>query len=290
MRRLHLAVVIVFILAAGFALGRATGGGSARLTDGAKDIPLFPVPPKPQAVEGGSSEDGTIVVETPVGGAIIDGAVIDIAGRAKLEGGPLRIVVKDAVGTEIAAAQTEIVSTDAVYGRFRQSFTLAVRPVGNVVVSVARTSGAGGHVTRDVSFPDPNASASDTVNIKTYFYDPSQGADADCSAVIAVDRAVPAKSAAYRSALETLLAGPTADERALGYASAIPQAAALKSVAADAAGTVTADFTEALERGVAGACRTSAIRAQIISTLRQFPEVRSVVITVGGRSEGILQP
>ena len=70
----------------------------------------------------------------------------------------------------------------------------------------------------------------------------------------------------------------------------IPSGARLKSVAADAEGIVRADFATTLDRGVGGSCRVAAIREQITRTLKQFPEVRDVVISVNGRTEDILQP
>jgi len=45
-----------------------------------------------------------------------------------------------------------------------------------------------------------------------------------------------------------------------------------------------------LQYQVGGSCRVSAIRAQIIETLKQFSTVKNVVISINGRTEDILQP
>ena len=55
-------------------------------------------------------------------------------------------------------------------------------------------------------------------------------------------------------------------------------------------GVVKVDFDEQLEFQVGGSCRVAAIRAQITETLKQFPTVDSVIISINGRTEDILQP
>ena len=50
------------------------------------------------------------------------------------------------------------------------------------------------------------------------------------------------------------------------------------------------DFDEQLEFQVGGSCRVTAIRAQIRETLKQFPIIDSVIISINGRTEDVLQP
>jgi spore germination protein GerM len=50
------------------------------------------------------------------------------------------------------------------------------------------------------------------------------------------------------------------------------------------------DFDERLGFQVGGSCRVSAIRAQITETLMQFSTVKSVVVSINGRTEDVLQP
>jgi spore germination protein GerM len=111
-----------------------------------------------------------------------------------------------------------------------------------------------------------------------------------CDKVFPVRRQVSSNSNIYRSVLDALFAGPTESEKQNGYETALPSGVKLKSVGADATGTLTADFDSRLERGVSGSCRVNTIRTQIETTLKQFPEVRDVVISIGGQKEGILQP
>ncbi len=50
------------------------------------------------------------------------------------------------------------------------------------------------------------------------------------------------------------------------------------------------DFDKQLEFQVGGSCRVSAIRAQITQTIKQFPTVKSVKLSVDGRTGDIFQP
>lgn len=298
MRRSWLWALIIVTALIGFVLGRAAVDGTfARFSDGAKDLPLFPAPPKesPETGTGETPQDSDIIVETPVDDAVIVDPMLEVTGRAKAEGGPLRVVIKDAAGTEIAAARVEVYAEGGEFGRFGNTFAFAVRPVGAATVEIGRVSGEGTMIVRRITFSDGSAPVpapvgEDTVILKAYFHSSTMGSSNDCETVFPVDRVVPTKTAGYRAALEATLKGPTADEKANGFSTAIPVSAALKSVAADAQGIVTADFTDALDRGVAGSCRVLAIRAQIETTLRQFPEVRGVQITVNGRADDVLQP
>jgi len=106
---------------------------------------------------------------------------------------------------------------------------------------------------------------------------------------VPVARTVPYTKAAGQAALAELLKGPTEDEKRQGLATSIPAAAQLRSLRIEN-GTAYADFDEKLGEGVGGSVRTMAIVRQINLTLGQFSTVQKVVISIDGRSEGILQP
>jgi len=55
-------------------------------------------------------------------------------------------------------------------------------------------------------------------------------------------------------------------------------------------GVAKADFDPQLQFQVGGSCRVQAIRAEITQTLKQFPTVNEVFISVNGETELILQP
>jgi len=55
-------------------------------------------------------------------------------------------------------------------------------------------------------------------------------------------------------------------------------------------GVAKVDFNAQLDAGSGGACRSAAIIAQISQTLKQFSTVNSVIISINGQTEDILQP
>lgn len=129
-----------------------------------------------------------------------------------------------------------------------------------------------------------------TTTVQAYFSNPGLAPppDVDCGVVFPVSRTVPWTPAPARAALEALLAGPTEAERARGYATSINPGVTIRSLVVED-GVAAADFSEELER-TGGSCLVTAIRAQVERTLLQFPAVRSVRLSIAGRTEDILQP
>ncbi|HJV32649.1 MAG TPA: GerMN domain-containing protein [Patescibacteria group bacterium] len=111
----------------------------------------------------------------------------------------------------------------------------------------------------------------------------------DCSVVFPIRKAFDAAGGEPRGALETLLKGPTDAEKESGYFTALPEGVEIRSF--DVRGGVArVDFTAELGK-VAGSCRVGAIRAQIEETLKQYSDIKSVVISVaGGDPAEALQP
>ena len=109
----------------------------------------------------------------------------------------------------------------------------------------------------------------------------------DCSQVYPVQREVFVTQTPAQTAINLLIAGPTAQEKGQGYVSNIAEETALNSINIDD-GTATVDFNESLD--TSGSCAVQAVRAQITETLQQFPTVQEVEITINGESEEILQP
>lgn len=111
----------------------------------------------------------------------------------------------------------------------------------------------------------------------------------DCSRTIAVERRVSKTKAVAKAALEALLRGATQEEINNGFVSNINLGTRVQKLTIEN-GVVKVDFDEQLEFQVGGSCRVAAIRAQITETLKQFPTVDSVIISINGRTEDILQP
>ncbi|PIR02163.1 MAG: hypothetical protein CO031_02525 [Candidatus Nealsonbacteria bacterium CG_4_9_14_0_2_um_filter_37_38] len=111
----------------------------------------------------------------------------------------------------------------------------------------------------------------------------------DCSRTIAAERRVSKTKAVAKAALEALLRGATQEEINNGFVSNINLGTRVQKLTIEN-GVVKVDFDEQLEFQVGGSCRVAAIRAQITETLKQFPTVDSVIISINGRTEDILQP
>ena len=111
----------------------------------------------------------------------------------------------------------------------------------------------------------------------------------DCSKTIALEREVPKTQAVARAALEALLRGAIKEEINQGFVSNINSGVRIQSLTIKD-GLAKVDFDEQLEFQVGGSCRVAAIRAQITETLKQFSTVNSVIISIDGRTEDILQP
>ena len=129
----------------------------------------------------------------------------------------------------------------------------------------------------------------ETLTVKVFFNNSELDPEFSCNQVFSVQRTIPKTQAVARAALEQLLRGPTEAEKAQGFFTSINSGVKIQSLTIQA-GTAYVDFDDQLEFQVGGSCRVSAIRAEITRTLKQFPTVSEVIISVNGRTEDILQP
>jgi len=127
------------------------------------------------------------------------------------------------------------------------------------------------------------------MTVQAFFLNDQKDPEITCVKVFPLARTIPKTEGVARAALELLFAGPTAEERAAGWSTAIPDGVSIRSLTI-AEGVARAELSEELERGVGGSCRVGAIRAEITATLKQFPTVREVILSINGRTEDILQP
>ncbi|MEK7552006.1 MAG: GerMN domain-containing protein [Patescibacteria group bacterium] len=94
------------------------------------------------------------------------------------------------------------------------------------------------------------------------------------------------KENAEKNTLVELLKGPAEPEK---YFSVIPKGVKIQSFKIENK-TAEVDFSEELERGIAGSMQVLVIREQIEKTLKQFDSISEVIIGINGRTEDILQP
>ncbi len=125
--------------------------------------------------------------------------------------------------------------------------------------------------------------------IRVYFNNNNLDPEMSCNKVFAVERVVARTPAIARATLEELLKGVAESEKASGFFTSINDNVTIQSLVISG-GIARVDFSGQLEYQVGGSCRVSAIRAQITETLKQFTTVQDVIISINGRTEGILQP
>lgn len=137
---------------------------------------------------------------------------------------------------------------------------------------------------------NPDDEVSSSVTVKVYFNYQGLEPTGSCNDVMALEKVIPKTQAVARAAIEELLRGPTAQEQMLGWYSSINPGVKIQSLNIGEKGTARIDFDERLQEAVGGSCRVAAIRAQITKTLKQFPTIKNVIISINGRTEDILQP
>lgn len=125
--------------------------------------------------------------------------------------------------------------------------------------------------------------------VKAFFNNDYLDPEFSCNKVFPVERKIIKTQAVGRAALEELLRGPTPEEKAKGFFTSLNEGVEIQKLTIEQ-GVAKVDFNEQLEFQVGGSCRVAAISAQIRETLKQFPGVTDVLISIEGRTEDILQP
>lgn len=188
-----------------------------------------------------------------------------------------------------AQAQGEWMTTEFVPFSVDMSFPLPSTATGTLVLEKDNPSGLPENAAQ-VSIPVKFEAATSTSVIKVFFGNSEQDPQVmDCNRVFPTERTIARTPAVARKALEELLAGPTREEQQKGFFSSINSGVTIQRLVIEN-GTAQADFSKRLEEAVGGSCRVAAIRAQVTETLKQFPTVQDVIISIDGRTEDILQP
>lgn len=156
---------------------------------------------------------------------------------------------------------------------------------------VFRNENASGEPSRDksVSWKIKFAPVGETINLQAYFSNSKLDPKINCEKVFPVNRRVAKTSAVAKAALEQMLKGPSAVEQIAGYVTNINEGVRINSLTIEN-GVAKVDLSDELQRELGGSCRVTAIRAQVVDTLSQFSTVSSVIISVNGNTEDILQP
>ena len=130
----------------------------------------------------------------------------------------------------------------------------------------------------------------ETMKIKVFFPNSKLNSEMiDCSLVYPVTREIEKTVAVGRASLNELFEGTTNEEEGNGYFSNINDGVKILSLTIKG-GVAYVDLSNELQEEVGGSCKVTSIRAQISETLKQFTTVDTVVISIDGESEDILQP
>ena len=125
-----------------------------------------------------------------------------------------------------------------------------------------------------------------TINV--FFSNDRINPTTDCKSVVPVAKTILKTTRIASAAIETLLDGPSDQEKSEGYSSGIPSGSMLNSLSINN-GVAYADFNSITESG-GGSCSMAMRVSQIKQTLLQFPTIKSVVLSVNGQTEPIFQP
>jgi len=129
--------------------------------------------------------------------------------------------------------------------------------------------------------------------IKVYFSNIKEDPELkNCSKVYPAEWVFEPTSQILDAALEALFGGVNEEEMKAGFVTNLPEKE--KGVKVQKIeikeDKAYVDFNQALQAGVSGACRVAAIKSQIIETLKQFSNIKDVVISIDGKTKGILKP
>lgn len=181
------------------------------------------------------------------------------------------------------------------FGTFEKEINyLSAKPASkDVILEVYDNSAKDGSEIDVVSMP-LKLNLGETSTVKVFFgkHDADCGPTIecvyDCNVVFPFNRVIVKTDAPARRALELLLEGPSLADDPTVFTSMNTGVKIQSLVISN--GIARADFDEQLEFQMGGSCRVAAISSQIRETLKQFPTVKDVIISINGRTEDILQP
>lgn len=267
--------VVFFVLSGSKSRERDDGVSSGGATPAMSGSPEVQTP----------DPNANIVVSSPRKGEKLE-IPFKIIGQARVFENQLAFRVLDVQGRVIREGIVTAQSPDVgQFGPFEAEVSsIANFEGGNATIEVFSHSAMDGSVINKVSLPV--TISKENTQIINIFLGKN---DSDCSEVFAIPRLVATTEAPGRVALTELLGGPTSQEKSQGFFSSINAGVSLQSLTITN-GVARVDFSPALDEGVGGSCRVTAIRSQITNTLKQFPTVKEVIISINGRTQDILQP
>lgn len=252
-------------------------------------VPRAPMPTEPC----GEQPAQQVVVTTPQPNEVVQNP-IKISGQAKgrwfFEASfPIKLVNSQGILLTFGIAQATSDWMTENYVPFTSELNYQVDATTSAVLVFERDNPSG-IISQNDKFEVPIIlSPVETQIVKVYFNNDKLDPEFSCNKVFPVERKITKIQTVARAALEELLKGATQSEKDQGYFTNINSGVVIQSLSI-VSGTASVDFNDQLEYQVGGSCRVAAIRAEITETLKQFPTVQNVIISINGRTEDILQP
>jgi hypothetical protein len=255
-----------------------------------------------------------ILIYSPTSGTKISNYFI-VKGFARVFENTFSIRLKDAVSNTLYFEKSFMTKTGEMgqYGEINHAISLGevatdINDKTSLILEVFEYSAKDGleinKVTVPLIFSSPFTSTTKvsggpttTMNgveetIKIYFNNNKLDPEISCNKVFPVERKLIINDdfdRTVRLVLEQLLFGPNQTEIADSYSTSLPVNVKINKTNL-VEGELTVDFDNQLQAGIGGSCRVSAIRTQITKTLMDLPGVDSVLISIDGNINDILQP
>lgn len=235
-----------------------------------------------------------LVVEQPVAASLITSPVV-ISGQARgmwFFEGSFPVFLTDAnnqiIAQGIATSTQDWMTKEFIPFTATLYFERPLTETGNIILKKDNPSGLPEY---DDQLIWPIKFDQQNMTLQVFFTNENTGGetDFDCNDLQAVSKTVPYTLSTARAALTELLKGPSSADRAQGFSTSLNPNIKINSLTIES-GIAKVDFNEQLEYQVGGSCRVSTIREQITKTLKQFDTVQTVIISIDGRTEDILQP
>lgn len=233
--------------------------------------------------------DSDIIINQPLSNDTISSPV-EITGRARSGEGAVYFRLKDGMNKAIAEGSATAPLGGSGLGFYSGKLEFDRPTTQNGWLEVYTKDAQDNSEQNLISLPIVFKEFSKP-KIKLYFSNIKEDPNVlDCSKVFMVEREIEPTNQIVKSVISELIKGVTEEEMANGYLTNLPETAIeLKSMDLKD-GVLTVDFNQALQEGVGGSCRVIAIRSQITETLKQFENVKEVIISIDGKTEDILQP
>lgn len=225
-----------------------------------------------------------IVISKPMPGGLVQ-FPLEIEGRAKAREGSVDIRLADPEGRILYEGYATVSGGRAnSFGSFQMKIDHLLRRPSNesVLLEIFELSEENKEEKNKVSLP-LRLAVGDTSGIKLFFANSelvSPGKD-PCGRVFPVERIVPKLPGLIPGALDLLSRGPLRSEFEKGYRTEIDPSAVVREFMIDE-GRARADFDGQLVADISNKCRLDTLRAQILETLKQFPEIVDARFTVLG--------